>query len=167
MAAGSLGVTGYESPSELEGDATLKAKVEEIRLRAGELMGLGDVRATTVPKMTLVAPPRDGGVISTRTFIPHRVHTSIGVLGAVSVATAVLVEGSVAAGVACGVACGAAGGAGARTAPGDTVRIEHPTGSADRRDQQIKRRSDAARSVPRHRPRGLGRAFHLGAGGHP
>ncbi|MGI8329515.1 4-oxalomesaconate tautomerase [Actinomadura scrupuli] len=119
MAAGAFGVTGYESPAELEGDATLKAKVEEIRLRAGELMGLGDVRTTTVPKMTLVAAPRDGGTLSTRTFIPHRVHTSIGVLGAVSVATAVLVQGSVAAEVA------------ARTTPGDTLRIEHPTGHFD------------------------------------
>lgn len=119
MAAEALGVTGYESPSELEADAALGAKVEEIRLRAGELMGLGDVRATTVPKMTLVAAPRDGGAISTRTFIPHRVHTSIGVLGAVSVATAVLVEGSVAAEVAAG------------TAPAGTLRIEHPTGFFD------------------------------------
>lgn len=127
MAARSLGVTGYESPSELEGDATLKAKVEEIRLRAGELMGLGDVRATTVPKMTLVAAPRDGGTISTRTFIPHRVHTSIGVLGAVSVATAVLVEGSVAAEVAAEAGAGVA----ARTASGATLRIEHPTGFFD------------------------------------
>jgi 4-oxalomesaconate tautomerase len=118
MAAEALGVTGYESPSELEDDTTLKAKVEEIRLQAGELMGLGDVHATTVPKMTLVAAPRDGGTISTRTFIPHRVHSSIGVLGAVSVATAVLIDGSVAAEAA-------------KRTPGDTLRIEHPTGFFD------------------------------------
>ncbi|WP_433362856.1 4-oxalomesaconate tautomerase [Streptosporangium sp. CA-115845] len=119
MAAEALGVTGYESPAELEGDAALRAKVEEIRLQAGPLMGLGDVRATTVPKMSLVAAPRDGGAISTRTFIPHRVHTSIGVLGAVSVATAVLLEGSVAAEIA------------VSGPPGDILRIEHPTGFFD------------------------------------
>ena len=119
MAAEAFGLTGYESPSELEDNTTLKAKVEEIRLQAGELMGLGDVQTTTVPKMTLVAAPRGGGTISTRTFIPHRVHTSIGVLGAVSVAAAVLIDGSVAAEAA------------KRTTPGDTLRIEHPTGFFD------------------------------------
>lgn len=119
VAAEALGVTGYESPAELEGDAALRAKVEEIRLRAGRLMGLGDVSGTTVPKMSLVAAPRDGGTVSTRTFIPHRVHTSIGVLGAVSVATAVLLDGSVAAQIA------------ARRPPGDILRIEHPSGFFD------------------------------------
>ncbi|GAA3207994.1 4-oxalomesaconate tautomerase [Actinocorallia longicatena] len=119
IAADALGLTGHESPAELEAAAPVKAKVEGIRLRAGELMGLGDVRTTTVPKMTLVAAARSGGTIATRTFIPHRVHASIGVLGAVSVATAVLVEGSVAAAVA------------VPPAPGETLRIEHPTGFFD------------------------------------
>jgi 4-oxalomesaconate tautomerase len=50
--------------------------------------------------MCLIAPPRHGGAISTRSFIPHRVHKSIGVLGAVSVATACVVPGSVAADMA-------------------------------------------------------------------
>jgi 4-oxalomesaconate tautomerase len=86
MRAGDLGKTGYETPAELEADAALKAKVEAIRLAAGRVMNLGDVTKKTVPKMTLVAPPREGGAVSTRTFIPHRVHEAIGVLGAVSVA---------------------------------------------------------------------------------
>ena len=50
--------------------------------------------------MTLVAPARHGGTVSTRTFIPHRCHASIGVLGAVSVATACMLPGSPAANVA-------------------------------------------------------------------
>lgn len=75
-----VGVTGYESPAELEADEALRALLEQIRLKAGELMKLGDVSATSVPKLTLVAPARDGGTISTRTFIPHRCHASIGVL---------------------------------------------------------------------------------------
>ena len=79
LRASDLGITGYESPTELEANDTLTQKVEEIRLLAGAAMGLGDVRDATVPKMSLVAPPRAGGAISTRTFIPHRVHTSIGV----------------------------------------------------------------------------------------
>ena len=67
---------------------------------AGPLMNLGDVSNKSVPKMMLVAPPRAGGAICVRSFIPHRAHASIGVLGAVSVATACLIAGSPAAALA-------------------------------------------------------------------
>lgn len=97
VAASDLGVTGYESPAELEADEAFGARRERLRLRAGELMGLGDVRDATVPKVTLIAPPSTpDATLTTRTFIPHRCHTAIGVLGAVSVATAVALPGSVA-----------------------------------------------------------------------
>ena len=96
LKAADFGKTGYETPLELEADDALKARIEKIRLELGPTMNLGDVREKTVPKMTLVAPPTGGGVIATRTFIPHRVHETIGVLGAVSVATACLMPGSVA-----------------------------------------------------------------------
>ena len=115
--AADLGVTGYETPAALEANAALKARVEAIRLKAGPLMNLGDVTAKSVPKISLIAPSRDGGVVATRTFIPHRVHEAIGVFGAVSVATACVVEGSVAHEFFI-----AAGG---RT---DELLIEHPTG---------------------------------------
>jgi 4-oxalomesaconate tautomerase len=92
--AADLGVAGTETPAELEADANLRARLESIRLQAGQLMGLGDVSETTVPKLTMVSAPTDGGDISTRTFIPHRCHEAIGVLGAVSVATAALLPGS-------------------------------------------------------------------------
>jgi 4-oxalomesaconate tautomerase len=95
--AASLGVSGYESPAELDANAALKARIEAIRLVAGPAMGLGDVRNKVVPKVTLVAPAVDGGAVHTRTFIPKVCHEAIGVLGAVSVATACLLEGSVAA----------------------------------------------------------------------
>ena len=97
--AEALGKTGYESPRELEGDAEFRKRLESVRLAAGHLMGLGDVRDKVVPKMTLIAPPRAGGYVCTRTFIPHRCHAAIGVLGAVSVATACVLPGSVAEGV--------------------------------------------------------------------
>jgi 4-oxalomesaconate tautomerase len=100
LAAADLGKTGAETPQALEADAALKARVEAIRLALGPRMNLGDVTAKTVPKMSRVAPPRAGGALSTRTFIPHRVHDAIGVLGAVSVATAIVAPGSVAARVA-------------------------------------------------------------------
>jgi 4-oxalomesaconate tautomerase len=99
MRASDLGVSGYESPQALDADAGLKARIERIRLLAGPLMGLGDVANKVVPKMSLLAPAVDGGAVHTRTFIPRRCHDAIGVLGAVSVATGCVLEGSVAAGL--------------------------------------------------------------------
>jgi 4-oxalomesaconate tautomerase len=118
MRASDLGKTGYESPEELEADAALKARIEAIRLKVGPMMNLGDVTRKTVPKMCLVAPPQHGGTISTRNFIPHRVHEAIGVFGAVSVATACVTPGSVAAEVA-GIA---------DPAWVKELEVEHPTG---------------------------------------
>jgi len=94
MRADALVRTGYESRDALNADAELKARLEAIRLKAGPLMGLGDVTAKVVPKMTMVAPPRAGGAVSSRTFIPHVCHAAIGVLGAVSVATACVLDGA-------------------------------------------------------------------------
>ena len=95
IAAHDLGISGYETPAKLEGNTKLCARLEQLRLQAGPLMNLGDVRETSVPKMTIVARPKSGGAISTRTFIPHRCHKTIGVLGAVSVATAIVTRGCV------------------------------------------------------------------------
>lgn len=119
VAAADLGVSGYESCAALEADTRLRDRLEHLRLRAGKLMGLGDVRERTVPKMTLVAAPREGGVLCTRTFIPHRCHTSIGVLGAVTVASAVALPGSTASTVA------------SRVPADGRIRLEHPTGYFD------------------------------------
>lgn len=96
VAAEALGRTGYENPEALNADEDLKTRLEALRLACGELMGLGDVSAKNYPKMTLVAPPTHGGTIATRSFIPHVCHASIGVLAAVTVATACALEGSVA-----------------------------------------------------------------------
>lgn len=117
MAAADFGITGYEDRETLDADAAMKARVEAIRLKAGPLMNLGDVTEKSVPKMMLVAPPRDGGAIAVRSLIPHRVHASIGVLGAVSVATACLLEGSPAAAMA-KLPEGAS----------KVIGVEHPTG---------------------------------------
>ncbi|MBO6561444.1 MAG: 4-oxalomesaconate tautomerase [Nisaea sp.] len=95
LRAADLGIAGTETREELEANDMLRAKLEAIRLKAGPLMTLGDVTEKSVPKMTMLSAPRNGGAISTRTFIPHRCHASIGVLGAVTVATACLTEGAV------------------------------------------------------------------------
>ncbi|MGR3454620.1 4-oxalomesaconate tautomerase [Pseudooceanicola sp.] len=118
MRASALGIEGTESRETLDADEGLKARLEAIRLKAGPMMTLGDVAEKSVPKMTLVSPPRNGGVVSTRSFIPHRCHATIGVFAAVSVATACTLEGSPAEAVA-------------DLPEGQTFAIEHPTGAAE------------------------------------
>jgi len=97
MKAVDVGISGYEDRDSLDANTELKAKMEAIRLAVGERMNLGDVTDKSVPKMMLVAPPKNGGAVTVRSFIPHRAHATIGVLGAVSVATACLIPGSPAA----------------------------------------------------------------------
>ncbi|WP_425436142.1 4-oxalomesaconate tautomerase [Noviherbaspirillum humi] len=117
MRAADMGRTGYESVAEMNADTELKAKLEALRLAAGQLMGLGDVRDKSYPKMCLLAAPQHGGSIATRCFIPHVCHDAIGVLAAVTVGTACVLTGSVAEGLA---------------VAGDglvkTISVEHPTG---------------------------------------
>jgi 4-oxalomesaconate tautomerase len=93
--ASDVGATGQETPAELNANAKLKARIEALRLKAAVLMGLGDVSERNYPKMTLVSAPRAGGAISTRCFIPHVCHESLGVLAAVTAGTACVMEGSV------------------------------------------------------------------------
>lgn len=118
MKASDFGIDGTESREDLDGNADLKARLEAIRLKVGPMMNLGDVTEKSVPKMTLVSAPRAGGVISTRSFIPHRCHATIGVFAAVSVATACTLKGSPAAEVAV-------------LPDGETFAVEHPTGAAE------------------------------------
>ncbi|MDJ0928619.1 MAG: 4-oxalomesaconate tautomerase [Gammaproteobacteria bacterium] len=115
LRADEFGLSGYEPPGDLEANDGLSTKIESIRRQAGPLMNLGDVAAKTVPKMSLVAPARAGGAICTRTYIPHRVHEAIGVLGAASVAAAIQIPGTVANEIV------------DRVSPGP-MDIEHPTG---------------------------------------
>lgn len=118
LRAADFGLTGQESRDQIEAMAEVKARIESIRLQAGQMMGLGDVTAASVPKMTLVSAPTQGGAINTRSFIPHRVHASVGVFAAVSVATACLLPESPAAALA--------------VIPTDgRFAIEHPSGAAE------------------------------------
>jgi 4-oxalomesaconate tautomerase len=116
LRADDLGLDGSEPPSELEANDRLRARIESIRLQAGAAMGLGDVSETTVPKMSILSGARHGGLVTTRTFIPHRAHEAIGVLGALSVVAGVLTVGTV-------------------MTLGDTrsgsFLIEHPTGALE------------------------------------
>jgi 4-oxalomesaconate tautomerase len=117
MKATDVGITGYEDRDSLDANTELKAKIEAIRLAVGERMNMGDVTEKSVPKMMLVARPKNGGAVTVRSFIPHRAHATIGVLGAVSVATACLIPGSPAAEVS-DIPEGSR----------KTLSVEHPTG---------------------------------------
>ena len=116
--AAEFGLAGDESPEQLEENTALAAEIEKVRLLAGPLMGLGDVAEQTVPKMFLLSAPRHGGALATRGFIPRRVHTSIGVLMAASIAAAARIPGTVAADLAA-------------RGDDDLTRLEHPGGTFD------------------------------------
>ena len=115
--ASDVGRTGYETVDEMNADTELKARIERLRIACGHAMKLGDVTSKNYPKMTLIAAPRQGGSLSTRSFIPHVCHDAIGVLAAVTVGTACVLDGSVTQGIAV-VPKGNA----------KTISVEHPTG---------------------------------------
>ena len=115
--ASDVGRTGYESVTEMNADIELKTKIEALRLQVSLIMGLGDVSQKNYPKMTLIAPPQNGGALTTRSFIPHVCHDAIGVLAAVTVGTACVLEGSVCEGVAV-----------MQSGLTKNVSVEHPTG---------------------------------------
>jgi len=117
LRAESLGKTGKEAPEALMSDANFKMRLEALRLATGQHMKLGDVKDKAIPKMTLVSTPCNGGAIHTRTFIPHNCHAAIGVLGAVSIATACLQPGSITNGIAV-----------VENSKQETLSIEHPSG---------------------------------------
>ncbi len=118
LRAADLDITGKESPDELEQNQDLRKKLEEVRLKAGTMMNLGDVSEASVPKMMLISKPLNGGLVQTRTFIPFRCHPTIGLFQAGTAATACFVPGSIAEGLA------------AKESLHDgTVLIEHPAGA--------------------------------------
>jgi 4-oxalomesaconate tautomerase len=115
--ASDFAITGYETVAEIMDNMLLRAKIEALRLACGPLMGLGDVTTNSYPKMCLVAPPRNGGNLATRCFIPKVCHEAIGVLAAVTVATACVLDGAITDGIAV-VPDGLV----------KTLSVEHPTG---------------------------------------
>lgn len=117
MRAEQFGKTGFETPAELDADKELLARMEAVRRKAGVLMGMGDVSRQVVPKTGLLAPPRQGGTISSRYFVPYACHKAHAVTGAVCVASACAIDGTVASRLAP-----------LGKPPQGVVRIEHPSG---------------------------------------
>jgi len=118
MAAEALGKTGKETPAELDADRALFARMEAIRLKAGELMGMGDVSKLVVPKPVLASRPGAPGGIASRYFTPHACHRSHAATGALAVGTAAALRGSVASRFV-----------DPANFSGGALRIEHPAGA--------------------------------------
>jgi 2-methylaconitate cis-trans-isomerase PrpF len=116
-----LGKTGSESPAELDADQHFLQRLETLRLRAGLLMGLGDVTDKVIPKPVLVAPARAGGTLQVRYFMPHNCHKALAITGSIGLATACVTEGTVLERML-----------GQRPEKRlATVRIEHPSGAIE------------------------------------
>ncbi len=120
LRAADLGKTGYETPAELDADRDFFARLEAMRLEAGRRMGLGDVTGKVLPKVAILAAPKQGGHIAARYFVPHKAHAAFAVTGALCVSTVAVLEGSVSDGLAL------------RPEGEDReILIEHPSGMID------------------------------------
>jgi 4-oxalomesaconate tautomerase len=117
LLASAVGKSGYETKEELDGDKALVARLQELRLIAGERMGLGDVREKVIPKPVLVARPKDGGTVCGRYFMPYTLATAFAVTGGTNMAVTSCIPGTV-------VHEAASLGKG----PVHEVAIEHPQG---------------------------------------
>jgi 2-methylaconitate cis-trans-isomerase PrpF len=117
LAAQSVGKSGYESKQELDVDRDFLRTLERIRLQAALRMGLGDAAGKVLPKIALLAPSARNGSITSRYFVPWNCHAAHAVTGALCLAAACHIPGSVASEIA-------------RLDPGspDAVVIEHPSG---------------------------------------
>ncbi|SMX36871.1 4-oxalomesaconate tautomerase [Maliponia aquimaris] len=115
-----FGITGFETQQELDENKDLFARMEPVRLKAGALMGMGDVSKSVTPKLTLLAAPKHGGTVTARYFMPWSCHPSMAVTGAQCIAACAILPGTVAEGLAEGTA--------GRDAP-LTVGVEHATGT--------------------------------------
>jgi len=97
--AADFGLTGHETAAELDENRDFYARMEPIRQEAGRRMGMGDVTKSVTPKFALLAPPRNGGTVTARYFMPWNCHPTMAVTGAQCLASAVLTPGTVAEGL--------------------------------------------------------------------
>lgn len=118
MKASDLGMEGTEGADFFEKSKDLMKKIEQIRLEAGKRMGFGDVSNSVLPKVGILSAPRRADAnITSRYLTPHTLHPAHAVTGAICIATALKLKGSVAADV------GKTNGQ-----PNEMVIIEHPSG---------------------------------------
>lgn len=118
--ADAFGLSGYESAEALNDNTDFFARMEAIRIQAGEAMGIADIASSVTPKFGLLAPARDGGTVTTRYFMPWKTHPTMAVTGAQCLAACVLTPGTVAEGLS----------APATTSPARIV-LEHASGQIE------------------------------------
>jgi 2-methylaconitate cis-trans-isomerase PrpF len=114
--ASDLGKTGYEMPADYATDRAFAKALEALRLKAGQMMGLGDVSQSVIPKPVLIAPPKAGGTFAARYLMPYVCHNAFATTGAVAVGTAAVTPGTLVAEIT-----------GTPELPTD-IAIEHPSG---------------------------------------
>jgi tripartite-type tricarboxylate transporter receptor subunit TctC len=119
-----VGVTGRETPDQLDADTTLLERLESLRRTAGRLMGLGEVTEKVIPKPVLVSAGDDEHGITSRYFTPRRCHASHAATGAIGVATAFALPGTVASN-------GTAGNGADLSAGTHDIAVLHPQGRID------------------------------------
>ena len=93
--AESLGKSGWEGKEALDSNPELLARIEKIRLEAAWKMGLGDATGKVLPKVSLLSKPQHGGTITSRYFVPDNCHAAHAVTGAICVATAAMLPGTI------------------------------------------------------------------------
>jgi 2-methylaconitate cis-trans-isomerase PrpF/tripartite-type tricarboxylate transporter receptor subunit TctC len=96
MRATDLGLSGREAPTDLDGDRALLVRIEAVRRAAGLAMGLGDVSGSVIPKPVIASAGDGPGSVTSRYFTPRSCHASHAVTGAIGVATAFALPGTVA-----------------------------------------------------------------------
>ncbi len=94
--AKALGKTGYESKAELDADKAFMHRLETLRQKAAAKMGFNNVAHSVCPKICIVSPPCHGGSIHSCYFTPFDCHAAHAVSGALCVAAASLIEGTIA-----------------------------------------------------------------------
>lgn len=115
-----FGKTGYETKAELDADTAFFNRIEAIRRIAGLRMGLSNVANSVIPKFAILAPPRYGGNVTSRYFVPDICHATHAVLGGICVGCCAVLKGSIAEGIA--IVTGA---------QRETIVIEHPLGKIE------------------------------------
>jgi hypothetical protein len=121
IAAAALGKTGHETKAEIDADTPLFRRVEAIRIEAARQMGLGDAKGKVLPKVALLAPPARGGSVSSRYLTPWTCHAAHAVTGALCIAAACRVPGSIPARIT------------TNERDTQTIVIEHPAGRIETR----------------------------------
>ncbi len=118
--AADFGLTGLESAAEMDANRAFYDRMEPIRIKAGKLMGMGDVTKSVTPKVGLLAAPSQGGTATVRYFMPWKCHPSLAVTGSQCLSACLISPGTVAEGIA--------------KLPDEgphTMQLEHPMGTLE------------------------------------